>query len=99
MNYNVIKNIFSLCEIINSNLCLESEFEGELEVVGGDNRRTFPVDANIKVTYKRPKDGQYASPMDPHDLELSFTNKINARSGMEWGFADERMTGKELKYC
>ena len=80
-------------------LILEDEYEGVFEVVGGDNRRTFPVDATIKATYKKPKNGQYASPSDPLDVELSFTNKINARGGNEWGFADERMTGKELKYC
>ena len=33
-----------------------------------------PIDAKIKLKYKRVQSGQYASPFDPYDVEISFNN-------------------------
>ena len=40
-----------------------------------------PIDATIKLKYKRPKTGQWGSPLDPYDIELSFKNLYIANSG------------------
>ena len=55
------------------------DLEGKLEFVGGKSGRKsyhigLPIDAVIKLKYKRIQSGQYASPLDPYDIELSFDN-------------------------
>jgi len=51
------------------------DLEGKLEFVGGISGRSgLPIDAVIKLKYKRIQSGQYASPLDPYDVELSFDN-------------------------
>ena len=45
------------------------DLEGKLEFVGGMSGRSgLPIDAVIKLKYKRIQSGQYASPLDPYDI-------------------------------
>ena len=46
-----------------------------------------PIEATIKLKYKRPQTGQWASPLDPYDIELSLQNLYIANSryvGHRW---------------
>jgi len=57
------------------------DLEGKLEFVGGHRLNDFgnlPIDAVIKLKYKRIQSGQYASPFDPYDIELSMDNSYLA---------------------
>merc|ERR1712158_264829 len=64
------------------------DFEGTFEVAGPkDGRdqqrgRLPPIDAKIKLKHARTKTGKYNSPLDPHDIVLTFVN--NYRHGREW---------------
>ena len=55
-----------------------------------------PIDATIKLKYKRPKTGQWGSPLDPYDIELSFKNLYiaNSRYG---GYGSIHIGGEWIK--
>lgn len=56
----------------------DPSLEGEIELVGGNRGPHTPIDATVKLKFKQIKAGQYRSPLDPYEMELSFTN---VRSG------------------
>ena len=52
------------------------DLEGTLELVS--NQPKTPIETTIKLKYKRPKTGQWASPLDPYDIEITFINLMNS---------------------
>ena len=68
--YNIMKNIFILCNIIKYLILDGADFEGELKVVGSDNRRTIPIDASVKVSYNRSWEIHYPPPRAAITLSL-----------------------------
>lgn len=58
----------------------DNKLTGEFELVGG-RHSGVPIDASVKVKFEQVKSGQYASPLDPYELELSFTNKPGRTRG------------------
>ena len=76
--------------IINMNFfsCSDGpDLEGTLELVS--NKPKTPIETTIKLKYKRPKTGQWASPLDPYDIEITFINLMSSRFseidiGGEW---------------
>ena len=66
------------------------DFEGTFEVAGPkDGRdqqrgRLPPIDAKIKLKHARTKTGRYDSPLDPHDIVLSFVNNYRHDAIGEW---------------
>ena len=65
------------------------DFEGTFEVAGpregrGQQRSRLPIDAKIKLKHARTKTGRYDSPLDPHDIVLSFVNNYRHDANGEW---------------
>ena len=79
----------------------DNSMTAEFELVGG-RYSGVPVDVSVKVKFQQLKSGQYASPLDPYELELSLTNKPNG-VGLGVGgpkryvdIGDERIKGNQF---
>lgn len=83
-------------KFIHHNICIlfiylldGPDFEGTFEVAGpkdgrGQRRQRLPIDAKIKLKHARTKTGRYDSPLDPHDIVLSFVNNYRHDAKGEW---------------
>lgn len=75
----------------------DNEVTGEFTLVGGEHSGV-PVDAIVKVKFQQVKSGQYASPLDPYELEITLTQKLDmglAELAEAVNIGDELM--KEMK--
>ena len=76
----------------------EKGMTGEFELVGG-RHSGVPIDAIVKVKFEKIVTGGHASPLDPYELELSFTNKpVGSRRVSEF-WDGERIKGNQLMCC
>jgi len=88
IDFNIMDHKGSIKYVINEWRPDGPDFEGTFEVAGPkDGRdqqrgRLPPIDAKIKLKHARTKTGKYNSPLDPHDIVLTFVN--NYRHGREW---------------
>ena len=76
----------------------DNQVTGEFTLVGGEHSGV-PVDAIVKVKFQQVKSGQYASPLDPYELELSLNNKPDWSRGMAIDIGDELIRGNQLVCC
>ena len=79
----------------------DNEVTGEFTLVGGEHSGV-PVDAIVKVKFQQVKSGQYASPLDPYELEITLTQKLDmglAELAEAVNIGDELMKGNQLVCC
>ena len=79
-------------------ICLilgENSLEGELELRGGIYS-FIPLDATAKLKFNQKKTGQYRSPFDPYEIEITISNTAFGDRMPRVNIGNERIKGNWL---